>query len=84
MFPDYPKITAIRKHTENFGIDDTEKSINIRDYATIHNEDYKRFECAILSQLNPKLWEGTKLEVKINNFIYFSTDLRLQGYVTEM
>jgi hypothetical protein len=36
------------------------------------------------SQLNPKFWGGTKLEVKINNFIYFSTDLRLQGYITEM
>jgi hypothetical protein len=29
MFPDYPKIKAIRKYTENYGIDNIEKSINI-------------------------------------------------------
>jgi hypothetical protein len=83
-FPDYQKKNAIKKHTENYGIDNIEKSINITDHVVIYNEDYKGFAYGILSQLNPKLWRGTKLEEKINDTTYFSIDSRLQGYVTEM
>jgi hypothetical protein len=52
LFPDYPKISGIRKYTDNYGNDDIEKSINIRDHVVIHNEDYKGLIYVILSQLN--------------------------------
>jgi hypothetical protein len=49
-FPDYPKITTMRKYKNNYGIDIIEKSINIKNHVVIHNEDYKGFAFAILSQ----------------------------------
>jgi hypothetical protein len=55
MFPDYPKIKAIRKFTEKFGIDIVEKSINIRDYVDIHNEDYKGFAYTITKSIKFKV-----------------------------
>jgi hypothetical protein len=61
-FPDYPKIKRATKHKEVGGWDNIEKSINIRDHVVIHNETGKGFIYGILSQLNPKLWGGTKLQ----------------------
>jgi hypothetical protein len=60
-FPDYPKIKRATKYKEISGFDKIEKSINIRDHVVIHNETGKGFAYVILSQLNPKLWGGTKL-----------------------
>jgi hypothetical protein len=76
-FPDYPKIIRIIKHKEVGGWDNIEKSINIRDHVVIHNENGKGFAYVILSQLNPKLWGGTKLQQNIEDPEYYSTDLRL-------
>jgi hypothetical protein len=83
-FPDYPKIKHATKYKELGGWDNIEKSINIKDHVVIHNEDAKGFAYVILTQLNPKLWGRTKLQQNIEHPEYYSTDLRLRGYVTEL
>jgi hypothetical protein len=63
------------KHKEITVFDNIIKSINIRDHIVIHNETGKGLIHAILSQLNPKLWGGTKLQQNIEHPEYYSTDL---------
>jgi hypothetical protein len=83
-FPDYPKIKRVAKYKEQGGWDNIEKTINIRDHVVIHNGDYKGFAYVLLSQLNPKLWGGIKLEQNVTHPEYYSSNKRLQGYVTAL